>query len=186
MESTLFEIPSLSVENWKLQTICISWWLGSLLESNCIPNQPVKGCSQLICVLTEYEREGSLPDSLFGWFVCCKASNVPPVVVIVARDSAKSAFGKDVPFSLECGEMLCRSLKPAPAIPKFIRISLPHDSCTSFRYLRFQITSPALRRGPVDASVVGAQNDSIKRWWLSCSHSCCRRTCSGSRSRCGS
>jgi len=115
-ESTVLEYPNLSIEDGKLQTICIGGRLGSLREGDCIPNQPIKARSQLISKLAEYEWQGRFPNRVSHGVVSSETSDIPPAVFVISNDGAKAILSNPVPFRLECGEVVCRSLKPAPTI----------------------------------------------------------------------
>ena len=115
-ECTVLEIPNVAVEDGKLKSICIGGRLGSLREGNCIPNQSVKCRSQLIGVLAEYEWQGRIPNAVTDRIISCDACDIPHAVLIVSNDGVKAALSKQIPFSLECGDVVCRSTEPAPTI----------------------------------------------------------------------
>ncbi len=119
VESTLLEIPIPTVEDGKIETICVGWRLGSLRVGNGVPDQPIKSRSKLMSKLAEYEWQDGIGNPFLGGLAGSKACDIATAVFVISNDRPKGVIGKHcIPFTLECDEVVSRSLDPAPAIFK--------------------------------------------------------------------
>jgi len=110
-KSAILEVSGLPVKNGKLQSVCIGGRLGSLSESDCIPNQSIESRTKLISVLAQFERQFVISDALDNRFGKRNSSDVPPAVFVVSSDRSEAVICKNsAQFSIECDEVICRPI----------------------------------------------------------------------------
>ena len=109
----------------KIQTtraLCVGGNLGTLRVGDCIPNQSIQSRSELICKLTEYERESIRSDSFDRFGRELDGQDMPPGVFFLTNYGSRAFLVQDgSPFSIECLTMNVRSINPVLAIFEIVR-----------------------------------------------------------------
>jgi hypothetical protein len=120
VKCTVLEIPILSVENRKFQsvhTICIAGRLGSANDGYRFPNETIQSRTQLIGHLSKFEREGVAPNSFNSMDRRVDSGDEPPALLVIASDGGKGVFIKEgFPLRIESMGVIFRSINPAPAV----------------------------------------------------------------------